>query len=84
MSEKMDMIEFDVEYTDTFSGQANYAWVTRKTLELPDNVPDRTLVRAAKAALGMTGVRCKREDMGDAIALRPVGANTIIFITPNI
>jgi hypothetical protein len=32
----------------------------------------------------MTGVRCKREDMGDAIALRPVGTNTIIFITPNI
>lgn len=29
---------FDVEYTDTFGGEANYAWVRRATVNVPELV----------------------------------------------
>ena len=34
------MFTLDVEYTDTFGGEANYCWVDRKQLELPDGLSD--------------------------------------------
>ena len=39
------------------------------------------ITRKAKEKLGLTGVRCKKEDYGDMIVLRPVGMCTIVFIT---
>ena len=29
-------MKFNVEYTDTFSGEANYAWVKRATITMPE------------------------------------------------
>ena len=76
---------FSVEYTDTFGGEANYAWCKRVELDLPDTVKDRTLVRKAKEALGLTGVPCRREELGgETIALYPRGSNTVVFITPDL
>ncbi len=51
------------EYTDTFGGEPNYSWVKRGELD-HDLLSDSQIVRRVKAELGLTGVRCKREDMG--------------------
>jgi len=70
-----------IEHTDTFGGEANYCWVHREDLELPDTANDRAIVRACKKAIGMTGVKCNREDWQDIICLRPRGVCQVIFIT---
>tara|TARA_B100001173_G_C16011579_1_gene557971 strand:- start:1335 stop:1568 length:234 start_codon:yes stop_codon:yes gene_type:complete len=70
------------EHTDTFGGEANYSWVQREELTLSDNVSDLSLVRAAKSALGLSGVRCQRSEVGESIELRPHGHCSIVFITP--
>jgi len=74
-------ITFDIELTDTFGGEANYCWVRRATLKAPATISDRSLVRRAKEALGLHGPH-KKENMGETIALRPVGACIICFIKP--
>jgi hypothetical protein len=68
------------EMTDTFGGEANYSWCKRGQVSLPEGASDLALVRRVKKALGLKGVRCKREDYGDQIVLRPVGACVIVFI----
>ena len=78
-----DKMAFMAEYTDTFSGEANYSWAKRRYFELPEECSDLALVRKAKAELELTGVRCKRESYGDMIVLRPCGTSTVVFITPN-
>src|SRR5580765_6801213 len=54
---------YEVEYTDTFAGQANYGWVRRAEIEAPEWQPDqdpivyqREIMRRAKAAVGITGL----------------------------
>ena len=42
---------------------------------------DRDVVTKAKAAIGLTGVKCRKTDFGDMIELRPIGYNTVCFIT---
>ena len=44
------------EHTDTFGGEANYSWVQREELTVSDNISDLSLVRAAKSALGLSGL----------------------------
>lgn len=68
------------EMTDTFGGEANYSWVRRGQVELPEGASDLMLVRRVKKALGLEGVRCKREEYGEQIVLHPVGSCTVIFI----
>jgi hypothetical protein len=70
------------EYTDTFGGEANYAWVIREEISLPDQASDLSIVRAAKAALGLSGVRCRRSDLGELLELRPHGSCSVVFISP--
>lgn len=88
---------FNYEYTDTFAGEANYSWVKRGTVTVADLVhfgydggtnyveantrQNRAVVRAVKAALGLTGMRCVRVVNGDVITLRPVGRCSVIFIS---
>lgn len=68
------------EITDTFGGEANYSWVRRGEVILPEGASDLTLVRRVKRALGLEGVPCNRESYGEQIVLRPVGACVVIFI----
>ena len=68
------------EMTDTFGGEANYSWTRRGQITLPEGASDLALVRRVKKALGLEAVRCKREDYGDQIVLRPVGYCFIVFI----
>ena len=71
---------FQCELTDTFGGEANYSWVNRADIELADNATQRSIVIAAKKALGLTGTRCRKVDFGDMIALYPVNCNMVAFI----
>ena len=70
------------EYTDTFSGEANYCWVKRGTIDTKEgeNFSDLTAVRRVKKALGLENVKCRKVNMGETIALYPCGSCTVIFI----
>lgn len=74
-------MKLNIEVTDTFNGDANYAWVRRATLEVPDLLSRYASVRRAKAAVGWTGKRCVTVDYGDMIELRPHGECLVCFIT---
>jgi len=88
---------YNVELTDTFGGEANYCWVKRDTVTMPElthygydggtnylkanKTANRELMKAAKAAMGLTGVRGAVENYGDSITFRPYGLLQIMFIT---
>lgn len=74
---------WDVELTDTFGGEANYSWVRRDQLALPQDASRRSIITAAKAALGLTGVRCRTVDCGEGFELRPSGSATVAFVLPS-
>ena len=76
------MQNFLVEYTDTFGGDANYSWVERETVSLSDCATDRQIVLACKEAVGLSGVKCDREEDGETTILRPRGSCTVMFINP--
>ena len=75
------MFTLDVEYTDTFGGEANYCWVDRKHLELPDGLSDIAIMRRAKASVGLSGVRGRSYNNGDTWEFRPYGSCTVMFAT---
>jgi hypothetical protein len=74
---------WDVELTDTFGGEANYSWVRRDQLALPHDASRRSVIIAAKAALGLTGCRCRTFEHGEGFELRPVGSCTVAFVLPS-
>jgi hypothetical protein len=80
---------YEVEVTDTFGGEANYCWVKRFKLTLPlaraegakaRKAYDHSIVRAAKAAAGWTGLRCSTWAQGDGFELRPIGRNAPCWV----
>ena len=73
-------MKFRIEYTDTFGGDANYSWVRRATIEAPAEISDLALMRRAKKALDLSGVRGRRESWGETLVFRPYGSCTILFI----
>jgi hypothetical protein len=66
-------VKAQFEVTDTFGGEANYAWAHRGNLDLPENITDRAIVRRLKAFAGFTGLRCEVFSSGDYISVRPIG-----------
>ena len=91
------MNTYNIEYTDTFGGEANYCWVKRARVSMPElthygydggtnyvkanRVFTRELMRKAKAEIGLTGARGVRYDHGDMIEFRPYGSCTVMFVT---
>jgi hypothetical protein len=91
------MNRHEIEYTDTFSGEANYSWVRRASVAMPElthygydggtnyakanRVYERELMRKAKAAVGLTGVRGVRSSRGETIEFRPYGSCTVLFVS---
>lgn len=73
-------MRYSYTITDTFGGEANYAWARRGEIELPEGASDLALVRRVKKALGMEGVRCHKEEWGDTLVLRPIGQCVVVFI----
>lgn len=88
---------YDVEYTNAFAGEANYAWVRRATVSMPElthygydghngyvkanKIANRELMKRAKAEMGLTGVRGSVSHFGDTTEFRPYRSNTVMFIT---
>ena len=70
-----------VEYTDTYGGEANYCWVRRANLTLPVGVSDLAIIRRAKRAVGLSGVRGRTDKNGDSFTFRPHRICTIMFVT---
>ena len=91
-------MQYNIEYTDTFGGEANYCWVRRASVTMPElthygydggtnyvkanRVYNRELMKRAKAAVGLTSIRGKTVDYGDMIDFRPFGACVVMFVTP--
>jgi len=75
------MTTWNCELTDTFGGEANYSWVRRADITVPDNASRLAIIRAAKSALGLTNVRCNVSDFGDMYEIRPTGSNTVAFVS---
>lgn len=74
-------MRFQVEFTDTFGGEANYSWVKRAQFEAPDNASNSLLIRRAKKALGLVG-KHRASSYGDLIELRWARDCVVAFITP--
>jgi hypothetical protein len=74
-------MKYTIEYTDTYGGEANYGWVRRESFEVEGSLDERMVVRKLKQLIGLQGVNCKREDLGEMIKLTPQGSNTVAFIT---
>ena len=91
------MHTYDIELTDTFGGEANYCWVRRDAVTMPElthygydggtnyakanKVFQRELMRKAKAAVGLTGIKGRTESYGDMLEFRPYGLLQVMFIT---
>ena len=89
---------YSVELTDMFCGEANYSWVNRQSVTMPDlthygydggtnyvkanKAFERELMRKAKAAVGMTGVRGRRGRISDTLTFYPYGSCTALYISP--
>lgn len=87
---------YAVELTDTFGGEANYSWVKRASVAMPElthygydggtnyakanRTYQRELMRKAKAAVGLTGVRGRTFHHGDSSEFRPYGRCEVLFI----
>ena len=91
------MHTYDIEYTDTFCGEANYSWVKRAKVQMPEltaygydggtnygkanRVFQRELMKRAKAEMGLTGIRGRSYHHGDMSEFRPYRSCTVLFIT---
>ncbi|NCU38993.1 hypothetical protein EOL96_08220 [Candidatus Saccharibacteria bacterium] len=73
------MMKYQIEYIDTFGGEANYSWVNRYEIELPDNATKKQICRAAKKAAGLSGVCGVWDFYGEVYSFRPYQSNTILF-----
>ena len=69
-----------IEYTDTFSGEANYSWARRAEITFADDATDAQIKRAAKSAVDISGARGTWTKFGDGLAFRPRGSCTILFV----
>lgn len=82
-----ETVVYDIELTDTFGGEANYCWVRRKPLRvfipagLTRKQEDSRIKRAAKKAMGLTGMRGDWSDYGDQFDFRPRGPTVVLFVT---
>lgn len=88
---------YEIEYTDTVAGEANYCWVNRATVHMPElthygydgatnyvkanRVFMRELAKRAKAAMGLTGCRGRMDPYGDGFAFYPYGSCTVMFVS---
>jgi hypothetical protein len=67
------------EYTDTFGGETNYAWVRRVYIETADSVGQA--LRKARGELGLTGVRGDIvAQFGDETHWKPRGCCTLLMV----
>ena len=73
------MVTWDIEVTDLFGGEANYACVERSKLRVPDGISDLALVRRIKSAAGYSGIRGQTYVSGDSVEIRFPERCVVIF-----
>lgn len=71
---------WNIEVTDTYGGEANYCWVRRYTIPSKKDETDLQVIRRAKKAAGLTGVRCRSQNYGDSWRLDICGAAICMFV----
>jgi hypothetical protein len=70
-----------VQVTDTFGGEANYAWVRNYEIVTPEPTSQTRVVKRAKEIAGWTGHECKTERIdSDTYIVRPKRLLQIMFI----
>lgn len=74
------MGSLQIEYTDTFGGEANYSWVRRATVPFRAAGSDREAMRLAKATMGLTGARGRTYKQADYMEFRPYRSATVLFV----
>jgi hypothetical protein len=74
-----ESVWWDVEYTDTFGGESNYSWVKRCKVSVSPKARKGLLMRRAKAALGLSGLRGRTYHNSDFAEFRPYGIATVVF-----
>lgn len=70
-------MNYEIELTDTYGGEANYCWVKRAEI---DAETLKQAVRKAKKHFGYGGIRHKRSVVYDGDAALYFN-NTVIFVT---
>lgn len=75
----MEIEYYNWEYTDTFGGEANYSWCKRGRVEAKSQL---AAVRKIKRELGLSGIKCEREEWHEWLSLKPIGSCTILTIKP--
>jgi hypothetical protein len=75
-----NMMKVSVVQTDTFGGEANYAWANSYEFAIHKTASQRNIVRKAKSLAGMTGVKADTYDYGDGLTIKPRGYNQVIFV----
>ena len=73
------MVTWDIEVTDTFGGEANYDWVYRYAISMPDDISDLALVRRIKSAAGYSGIRGRTWVAGGFVEIRFPSRCIVIF-----
>jgi hypothetical protein len=71
MSARGRVDHWRVTVTDTFAGEANYAWVRRYEFTAPAGASQRDVIRRAKATAGWQGRTTTERDGGDGFIVRP-------------
>ena len=74
------VVKIQFVMTDTFAGEANYSWGRRGEIEVDENASETAIIRRVKSALGMSGIQCRKENLGEEIRLYPHGMCRVIFI----
>jgi len=72
---------FNIEITDTFSGEANYSWVIREQFMTHDDISDDELAQEALKFIGWEDEPVSIESFGDMIRIMPHDSNMVCFVT---
>ena len=76
-------MQVSYELTDLYQGQANYSWVKRGTIDVPENATQSYIMRKVKQKLDITGIRCRVSRFGDTLEFRPSNSYCVGFVSFN-
>lgn len=71
---------YDIQWTDTFGGEANYCWVDNDTIEAPNIQSAITKAKQKRYYSPVPRHRVTIDD-GDFIRIDIIGANVCCFIS---